>query len=197
MCEPVSIGMATVAVVGATMSAKDKAKGEGAAEDAQRRTAQEQVKQTNMANANLSLTAQDKQEEARKQLSQINLQATRNRGTIRAAVGESGLSGNSMRRIQNSVENEASNARTDVVDNYHRDYQSIFANQIANTENTKSAIKGQAQVIKTSGLSNALGIISAGANGYAAGASLKGQMNSNKAAATASNGTPAGGKANG
>ncbi|CUR50727.1 hypothetical protein SHL_00037 [Pseudomonas phage shl2] len=193
MCEPVSIGMAAVAVVGATMGASEKAKAEGAAEDAQRRTAREQVKQTNMANANLSLSAVDKQEEARKQLSQINLQATRNRGTIRAAVGESGLSGNSMRRIQNSVENEASASRMDVVDNYHRDYQSIFANQIANTENTKSALKGQAQVIKTSGLSNALGIISAGANGYAAGSSMKGSSK----AASPSNGTPAGGTNNG
>lgn len=193
MCEPVSIGMAAVAVVGATMGAAEKAKAEGAAEDAQRRTAREQVKQTNMANANLSLSAVDKQEEARKQLSQINLQATRNRGTIRAAVGESGLSGNSMRRIQNSVENEASASRMDVVDNYHRDYQSIFANQIANTENTKSALKGQAQVIKTSGLSNALGIISAGANGYAAGSSMKGSSK----ASSPSNGTPAGGTNNG
>ncbi|QJD54632.1 DNA ejectosome component [Pseudomonas phage MR1] len=189
MCEPVSIGMAAVAVVGATMGASEKAKAEGAAEDAQRRTAREQVKQTNMANANLSLTAMDKQEEARKQLSQINLQATRNRGTIRAAVGESGLSGNSINRIQRSVETEASNSRMDVTDNYHRDYQSIFANQIANTENTKSALKGQAQVIKTSGLSNALGIISAGANGYAAGSSMKGTSK----ASSPSNGTPQGG----
>lgn len=192
MCEPVSIGMAVVAVVGATMAASEKAKAEGNAEDAQRRDAREQVKQTNMANANLSLTAMDKQEEARKQLSQINLQATRNRGTIRAAIGESGLSGNSMRRVATSVENESSNARMDVVDNYHRDYQSIFANQIANTENTKSALKGQAQVIKTSGLSNALGIISAGANGYAAGSSMsKGSAKTG----SPSNGTPAGGKA--
>ncbi|UMO76114.1 internal virion protein B [Pseudomonas phage P413] len=189
MCEPVSIAMASVAVVGATMGASEKAKAEGAAEDAQRRTAREQVKQTNMANANLSLTAMDKQEEARKQLSQINLQATRNRGTIRAAVGESGLSGNSINRIQRSVENEASASRMDVTDNYHRDYQSIFANQIANTENTKSALKGQAQVIKTSGLSNALGIISAGANGYAAGSSMKGTSK----ASSPSNGTPQGG----
>ena len=191
MCEPVSIGMAVVAVAGAVMSASEKAKAEGAAEDGQRRTAREQVKQTNMANANLNLTAQDKQEEARKQLSQINLQATRNRGTIRAAVGESGLSGNSMDRIQNSVENESSNARTDVVDNYHRDYQSIFANQIANTENTKSALKGQAQVIRTSGVSNALGIISSGANGYAQGSAMKGA--SAKQPASPSNGTPQGG----
>uniref|UniRef100_A0AAU6W3E6 Protein inside capsid B n=1 Tax=Pseudomonas phage Lepni01 TaxID=3138536 RepID=A0AAU6W3E6_9VIRU len=192
MCEPVSIGMAAVAVVGGAMAAKDKAKGEGAAEDAQRRTAREQVKQTNMANANLQLTAQDRQEEARAQLAEVNMQALKNKGTVAAAIGESGLSGNSMKRIANSVEVEASQQKMAITDNYKRDYSSIFANQIANTENTKSALRGQAQVIKTSGLSHALGIVSAGSNGYSAGASLKGQMNSNKATGQ-SNGTAKGG----
>lgn len=191
MCEPVSIAMAAVAVVGATMGASQKAKAEGAAEDAQRRNAQEQVKQTNMANANLNLTAQDKADEARRQITEINMQTLKNRGTIDAAIGESGLSGNSMDRIRRSVENEASAQKMGVTDNYKRDYQSIFANQIANVENTKSALKGQAQIIKTSGLSNALNIVSAGAGGYAQGSSIasasKGSAGSN------SNGTAAGG----
>ncbi|WYW02911.1 internal virion protein [Pseudomonas phage vB_PpuP-Luke-2] len=192
MCEPVSIGMAAVALVGGAMAAKDKSKAEGAAEDAQRRNAREQVKQMNMANANLNLTAQDKQEEARKQITEVNMQALRNQGTIRTAIGESGLSGNSMRRIAQSVDNEASQQRMAITDNYHRDYQSIFANQVANTENTKSALKGQAQVIKTSGLSQALGIVSAGAQGYAQGQSIASGMKGNSAGG--SNGTPAGGK---
>jgi hypothetical protein len=102
------------------------------------------------------------------------MQALKNRGTIRAAIGESGMSGNSMKRIQNSVANEASQQKMSITDNYKRDYSSIFANQIANTENTKSAIRGQAQVIKTSGLSHALGIVSQGAQGYAMGSSMKG-----------------------
>lgn len=174
MCEPVSIAMAAVAVVGGVMAAKDKAKGEGNAEDAQRRSAREQVKQTNMANANLQLTAQDRQEEARAQLAEVNMQALKNKGTIRAAIGESMMTGNSMKRVAQSVDNEASQQRMNITDNYKRDYQSIFANQIANTENTKSALKGQAQVIKTSGLSHALGIVSSGANGYAQGQAMKG-----------------------
>lgn len=195
MCEPVSIGMATVALVGGAMTASDKSKAEGAAEDAQRRSAREQVKQMNMANANLNLNAQDKADEARKQLAEVNMQALRNQGTIRTAIGESGLSGNSMKRIANSVENEASQQRMSITDNYHRDYQSIFANQIANTENTKSALKGQAQVIKTSGLSNALGIISSGANGYVQGSQMSSVMKGS--AGGGSNVTPKGGKANG
>lgn len=192
MCEPVSIGMAAVALVGGVMSAKDKAKGEGAAEDAQRRTAREQVKQTNMANANLNLTAVDRQEEARQQLTEVNMQALKNKGTITTAISESGLGGNSMKRIAQSVDNEASRQRAGITDNYERDYQSIFANQIANVENTKSAIRGQGQVIKTSGLSHALGIVAAGANGYSSGVALKGQMNANNVTGD-SNGTAKGG----
>lgn len=174
MCEPVSIGMAAVALVGGVMAAKSKADGEGNAEDGQRRDAREQVKQMNMANANLNLTQQDNTDEARRQLSEINITALRNKGTVTAAIGESGLSGNSMKRIANSVNNEASAARMSVTDNYKRDYQSLFANQIANTENTKSSLKGQAQIMKTSGLSHALDITSSTFNGYAAGKSASG-----------------------
>lgn len=193
MCEPVSIAMAAVAVVGGAMAAKDKAKGEGNAEDAQRRSARETVKQTNMANANLNLTAMDRQEEARAQLAEVNMQALKNKGTIRAAIGESGMSGNSMKRVAQSVENEASQQRMSITDNYKRDYQSIFANQIANVENTKSALKGQAQVIKTSGLSHALGIVSSGANGYAQGQSMK--SSGGPKSTGESTGTAQGGKA--
>jgi hypothetical protein len=192
MCEPVSIAMAAVAVVGGVMAAKDKAKGEGNAVDGQRRTAREQLKETNMANANLNLTAMDRQEEARSQLAEVNMQALKNKGTIRAAIGESGMSGNSMKRIANSVDNEASQQRMAITDNYKRDYASIFTNQIANVENTKSAIRGQAQVIKTSGLSHALGVVSSGANGYAQGSAMTGQMKANKATGQ-SNGTAQGG----
>lgn len=188
MCEPVSIGMAAVALVGGVMSAKGKADAEGNAEDAQRRDAREQVKQMNMANANLNLTAQDNADEARRQLTEINVTALRNKGTVQAAIGESGLSGNSMDRVKRSVENEASNARTSVNDNYKRDYQSLFANQIANTENTKSALKGQAKVIKTSGLSHALDITTSTANGYAVGQGL-----SSKGKTSGSDGTAKGG----
>lgn len=188
MCEPVSIGMAAVALVGGVMAAKGKADAEGNAVDGQRRDAREQVKQMNMANANLNLTAQDNTDEARRQLSEINITALRNKGTVNAAIGESGISGNSMKRIKNITDNEASAARMSVTDNYKRDYQSLFANQIANTENTKSSLRGQAQIIKTSGLSHALDITSSTFNGYAAGSSV-----AKSGKASASDGTAKGG----
>lgn len=189
MCEPVSIGMAAVALVGGVMSAKGKADAEGNAEDAQRRDAREQVKQMNMANANLNIKAQDNSDEARRQLSEINITALRNKGTVATAIGESGLSGNSMDRIKNATANEASAAKMSVTDNYKRDYGSLFANQIANTENTKSALKGQAQVIKTSGLSHALDIASSTFNGYAAGSSVAKNSKASQSNGTATGGT--------
>lgn len=192
MCEPVSIGMAAVALVGGTMAASDKAKAEGNAEDAQRRTAREQVKQMNMANANLNLNAMDSAEEARRQLTEVDMQRLRNKGTIKAAIGESMLSGNSMDRIERSVDNEASMQAMSITDNYTRDYQSIFANQVVNTENTRSALKGQGTIMKTSGLSHALGIISSGAQGASMGMSISQGMKG--ASQTGSNGTAKGGK---
>lgn len=189
MCEPVSIAMAAVALVGGAMAAKGKADAEGNAVDGQRRDAREQVKQMNMANANLQLTAQDNTDEARRQLSEINITALRNKGTVNAAIGESGISGNSMKRIKNVTDNEASAARMSVTDNYKRDYQSLFANQIANTENTKSALRGQGRIIKTSGLSHALDITSSTFNGYAAGSSVAANGKASASDGTAKGGT--------
>lgn len=182
MCEPMSMGlaMAGVGLVGGVMQAKDKAKAEAEAEDSQRRTAREMAKEMNMANANLNLQAVDKAEEAFKQLSDINMESLRNQGTVAAAIGESGLSGNSMDRIRNSVANEASQQKVAVTDNYKRDYASILGSQIANTENTKSAIRGQSKIFRTSKLSHALGIASSTAGGAATGASLGSQLKGDK-----------------
>lgn len=170
MCEPVSIGMAAVAIIGGTMAAKDGAKARGAATDAQRKSHMEQVKEANMANANMSLELQDKHEAAREHLVEVNIQALRNESTVRAAMGESMLSGRSMQAIQRDVENEASRERVMTETNYQRDYQSIFANQIANTENVKSSIRGYGRIFEPSKLGTALGVagqgMSAGAAGY-------------------------------
>lgn len=170
MCEPVSIGLAAVALIGGTMAAKDGAKARGQATDAQRKTHMEQVREMNMANANLNLDLKDKHEAAREHLVEVNLQALRNESTVRAAMGESMLSGRSMKAINNEVANQASKERVMTAQNYQRDYQSIFANQITNTENTKSSIRGSGRIFQPNKLGTALGIVgstaSAAASGY-------------------------------
>ncbi|MFY1052738.1 virion core protein, T7 gp14 family [Ectopseudomonas khazarica] len=176
MCEPVSITMATMAVLGAGVGAHDKAKAEGQAEDARRKGQIEMVKQMNFANADLKLQAQDKGEQARQQLTDLNLKALRNRGMVAAAIGESNLSGNSMNRIKRVTDAEVSREKMGVVDNYQRDYQTIFANQVGNVENTKSQLKSSAPVFRTSKLAQALDVVGAGMGGAASGYSVDQQI---------------------
>jgi hypothetical protein len=175
MCEPVSITMAVMAVAGATMGAHDKAKAEGQQEDAKRKSQIEMVKQMNIANADLSLSAKDKAEQANQQMTEINLKSLRNKGAVAAAIGESNLAGNSMDRIKRVTDAESSREKMSVLDNYQRDYQSIFANQVGTVENTKSQMKSMAPVFRTSKLSQALGVASAGMGAYGASGGKFGQ----------------------
>lgn len=169
MCEPVSIGLAVVAVAGAAMGAKGKAKAEGAAEDARRIGMREQVIAMNRADNDMKLETVDKHDEARAQLTETNLQALRNRGTIRAAIGESGLEGNTMDRLQRSVENESSKEKVAILDNYERDYATIFQNRVANVEQTKANLRGSTSAVRGNKIADALDIVGAGLGGYTAG----------------------------
>lgn len=172
MCEPVSIGMGVLAVAGATMSASQQAKAEGAAIDAQRRQGQEMVKQMNYSDANLKMQERDLKEQQVQELTETTLNGIRNQGMVRAAVAESGLEGNSMDRIERSVEGDTVKERAGITESYNRDYAAIFGNRIANIENTKSAIAGQGRIVRTSPLAHALNVTSAGVGGYLAGRSL-------------------------
>ncbi|QVW21418.1 hypothetical protein KJF94_16010 [Pseudomonas hormoni] len=170
MCEPVSIGMAVVAVAGAAMGASEQAKAKGAATDAQRKNQQEIIKQANMQDADTALTMVDKREEAQRQLTEVNLQALRNQGTINAAVGESGMSGNTIDRIRRSADNESSAEKMNITDNYNRDYAAIFQNRVGAVENARSAVRGGGgQGAKVNNIANALNIVGAGLGGYASG----------------------------
>ncbi|WP_085589359.1 hypothetical protein [Pseudomonas sp. B14(2017)] len=169
MCEPVSIGLAAVALIGGLSGAHDQAKAEGAAEDAKRKSQIQMIKQMNYANADLKMDLQDKSEQARQKLTDINLKSLRNQGMLNAAIGESGLSGNSLNRIKRVTAADSARESDSVIENYQRDYQSIFANEVGNVENTKSAIEGAAPTLRTSGLSKALGVI-----GSTAGAAAQG-----------------------
>lgn len=192
MCEPVSISiaMAGLAASSAAMSASEGAKAKGQMTDNERKQQNEVVKQANFAENDQKLATVDKQDEARRQLTEVNLQAIRNQGTINAAIGESGLSGNSMDRLKNSVANDASAQRMNITDNYTRDYQAIFANRVGSSENAKAAVRGLGgNKYKVNNIANALNIVSAGVGGYSQGESLAA---SRTAKNTASSGNPPG-----
>ncbi|WP_177343737.1 MULTISPECIES: hypothetical protein [Pseudomonas] len=166
------------------MGAHDKAKAEGQAEDAQRKSQIEMIKQMNTANADLSLEAKDKAEQARQQLTEINLQAIRNRGMVAAAIGESNIAGNSMNRIKRVTDAQSSREQMAVVDNYQRDYQTIFANQLGNVENTKAQMRSMAPVIRTSKIAHALNVASAGMGAYTASGGTFGKGSGGSAPST-------------
>ena len=187
MCEPVSISIAMGAMMAGTaaMSASESAKAKGKMTDNERKSQNEIVKQANFAENDQKLATVDKHDEARRQLTEVNLQALRNQGTINAAVGESGLAGNSMDRIKNSVANDASAQKMNITENYERDYQAIFANRVGSSENSKAAVRGAGgKNYKVNNIANALNIVSSGAQGYMAAGGKFG---------SGASGTPSGG----
>ncbi|AZC51620.1 Phage internal (core) protein [Pseudomonas chlororaphis subsp. piscium] len=176
MCEPVSIGMAVVAVAGSAMSASESAKAKGQMTDNERKQQNEIVKQANWAENDQKLATVDKQDEARRQLTEVNLQTIRNQGIINAAIGESGMSGNSMNRLKNSVANDASAEKMNILDNYERDYQAIYANRVGSSENSKAAVRGLGgNNRKVNNIANALNMVSAGGSAYVASGGKFGQ----------------------
>ena len=175
MCEPVSIMMAVgaaVGVAGGVMGAKSQAKAEGAAEDARRRNLHETKLAAHRADADMRLETVDKNELARSKMTETNLTALRNRGTMRAAIGESGMEGNTIDRVMRDVENDASREQMAILDNYDRDYATIFSNRVSNVENTKAALRGSKQAIGTSKIAQALNVASSGFSGATSGAAL-------------------------
>jgi len=187
MCGPLAIpiAMAAMSAAGAAMSASEGAKAKGQMTDTTRKQQNEIVKQANFAENDQKLATVDKQDEARRQLTELNLQTIRNQGTINAAIGESGMSGNSMDRIRNSVDNGASVQRLNITDNYERDYQAIFANRVGSSENAKAAVRGLGgNKYKVNNIANALNIVSSSAQGFAAAGGKLGK---------GASGTPAGG----
>ena len=71
-----------------------------------RRQAMEIMKQTNIQNADLSLQARSRLEEASSELTSQNMQKVQAMGSIRAVIGESMLEGASMDRIKRVTEGQ-------------------------------------------------------------------------------------------
>lgn len=184
MCDPTG-GIATFAIMSAAtaaIGASESAKSKGQMTDNERKQQNEMIKQANFAENDAKLSIVDKHDEARRQLTEVNLQTIRNEGTINAAIGESGLAGNSMERLRNSIANDSSAQQMNITENYTRDYQAIFANRVGSSENAKAAVRGQGgKRYKVNNIANALNIVSAGIGGYSAGENLAHKKSENNA----------------
>lgn len=118
-----------------------QAKAIAAQTEAGRRQAMEIMKQTNIQNADLSLQARSRLEEASSELTAQNMQKVQAMGSIRAAIGEGNLEGASMERIKRVTEGQFIREANMVTENYRRDYQAIFAQQLGGTQSAASQIK--------------------------------------------------------
>lgn len=139
MCWPAAIPIA-LSGVQAVSNQYTQSKMIAAQTAAGRRQAIELLKQTNIQNADLSLQARSKLEEASSELTAQNMQKVQAMGSIRAAIGESMLEGSSMDRIKRVTEGQFIREANMVTENYRRDYQAIFAQQLGGTQSAASQI---------------------------------------------------------
>lgn len=185
----IPIAMAGVNAVSGQMT---QAKMIAANTEAGRRQAMEIMRQTNIQNADLTLQARNRLEEASAELTSLNMQKVQAMGSIRAAIGESNLEGASMERIKRVSEGQFIREANMVTENYRRDYQAIFAQQLGATQSAASQIdeiyKGeQKQKSKLQMVLDPLAVMgSSYASSYASGAF---DSKPNKAPITAAKGT--------
>ena len=108
--------------------------------DQGRRQSMQMVKEMNYNEANLKLESRDLIDSTVQEMTQANMNRVRNMGTIRAAIGEGMLEGNSMERVARVTEGDFLRESQGLTENYQRDYSVILGKRIANRENTVSQI---------------------------------------------------------
>lgn len=140
MCWMAAIPIA-MAGAQAISSQNTQAKAIAASNDASRRQAIQMVKETNISNANSRLEQKQILEDASAELTSQNMQRVQTMGTIRAAIGEGMLEGNSMDRIKRITEGDFIRQANQVNDQYKRDYASLFAQQLGQTHSTADQIR--------------------------------------------------------
>lgn len=109
--------------------------------DAGRRQAMEMVREVNINNANSSMEQRNALDAAAAELTSRSMAKVQAMGTIRAAIGEGSLEGESMKRIQRIEEGKYIREANGVTENYGRDYASIFTQTLGRNESTSRQIK--------------------------------------------------------
>lgn len=196
MCWVAAIPIAMMAVQSVS-SSRNAAQATGLQNDQMRRQSAQMIKESNIQNANASLEQKQKLEEASADLTAKNLDKVQAMGTIRAAIGEGNLEGASMDRISRIEEGKFIREANAVTDNYRRDYASLFAQQLGNSESTMDQVKSM-QKAEGKGKSKLEQILdplalmgSQAASAYASGAF---DSKSTKAPISQAKGTKVGGK---
>lgn len=178
MCEPVSIAMGVLAVVGGISSANDQNKAYAATENARRKNNIQLVRQANTQDANLQLQDRSNFEAYRQELENTTMDAVKAQGTVQTAMAESNLEGRSMERVQRDVENVYFRTKGMINENYERDYHNIYVQRASNRDNLIAALEGSQPTIRPNQTSQILNVANQGMQGYMAGANLWGTIQS-------------------
>lgn len=140
MCWMAAVPIAMMAVQGVSSSISGQ-KATAAQIKAGRGQQVEMIKQMNYTDANLKLKERDLLDTTVNEMTQQNMNRVRNMGTIRAAIGEGMIEGNSMDRVMRVTEGDYLREQQGLTENYNRDYSVILGDRIANREQTVSQIK--------------------------------------------------------
>ncbi|NBK20409.1 MAG: internal virion protein B [Spirochaetia bacterium] len=153
MCWMVAIPMAMMAASSA-MSSLQANKAAAGQNDLLRRQKMEQIKQMNYKDADLKLEDRQAYDDTVAQMTQNSLQQVRNAGTLRAALGESMLQGNSMDRLERDYSAQFTRQQVGLTEDYQRDYGKILGERLGNYENTKyqvASLDAQMPAVKSVG----------------------------------------------
>lgn len=139
MCWMVAIPIA-MAAAQQVMGNQQKQEGIAGQIDQMRRQKIQMITKMNYDDKDLQLQDRQAYEDTVQQLSQNSMQNVRNMGTVRAAMGETMLSGNSFDRIQRVTQGDFIRSQMGLTDNYEKDYAKIMGERVSNYENTSNQV---------------------------------------------------------
>ena len=171
----IPIAMAAASAASSAFGQKAEAKAAAAQVDAARRQKLELIKAGNYEDANLNLQQRESWESTNAKLSDARLTAIQNLGMVNTAIAESNMEGNSMERLQRVALMDEQRQAQALMDENTVTQNQLWASRVGNNETTKGqvdAINGKAP--KRSVLADALGVGSAGAQGFMSGYSMIG-----------------------
>ena len=104
---------------------------------------EQEIKQNNIANANMRMQQVDMMMGAREQLTELSFEQQRALGSLNLAFGESGLEGKSFDRIKNSLAISTEQKKSTVRYNLQKDYAGMYAEALGNTLSMQQRIRAR------------------------------------------------------
>lgn len=139
MCWMVAIPIA-MAAAQQVMGNQQKQEAVAGQIDQIRRQKIQMITKMNYDDKDLQLQERQSYQDTVNQLSQNSMQNVRNMGTVRAAMGETMLSGNSFDRIQRVTQGDFIRSQMGLNENYEKDYAKIMGERVSNYENTSNQV---------------------------------------------------------